>query len=181
VTDHSTALDLQRPASSRATARDDGQRGHLTVYSRYELRVQGVWTRTSLTPARHGNAELTSTTTLGTDTTYLYAPTSEPQPRKNFKRSSPGSTTNPENTSAGRHQQKSTSNTHNYTTTVLHFRLEHGVLTPIRGLCERTGTARERLSKGLLMKTDLVCTRQQVGQMGDADNRSSPLVFSLIG
>src|SRR6218665_490001 len=82
--------------------------------------------RASLTPTPHATQKPTNTTTLGTDTTYPHTPTSEPQPTKSSKRSSPRSTTNPKNTSTRQHQQKSANTTHNHTTTALHFKLEHG-------------------------------------------------------
>src|SRR6218665_3995075 len=56
-----------------------------------------------------------------------HTPTSEPSPRKNCRRSSPRSTTNPENTSTRQHQQKPTNTTHNHTTTALPLRLEQGL------------------------------------------------------
>src|SRR6218665_3238819 len=82
--------------------------------------------------------ELTSSTTLGSDATYPHALTSEPYPRRNCRRSSPRSTTNPENTSTRQHQQKPTDTTHDHRGVALQAwirksqrRPSHPVLTPV--------------------------------------------------
>src|SRR6218665_3954434 len=97
----------------------------------YQLRVQWGMDTYFVDPYTAWQHRNKRTSKRSEPTLPTHTPTSEPSPRKNCRRSSPRSTTNPENTSTRQHHQKPTNTTHNHTTTVTHLRLEQGVPIPV--------------------------------------------------
>src|SRR6218665_2131142 len=89
------------------------------MYRHYQLRVQWGMDTYFVYPYTAWQHRNQRTPQRSEPTFPTHTPTSEPSPRKNCRKSSPRSTTNPENTSTRQHRQNPTNTTHNNTPPVL--------------------------------------------------------------